>query len=65
MPAASDWRSAHTADMLMRLDQEQFAVEFPGETPPMAKITAIRRIASPPDRCRMMRAWRALRAVGG
>ena len=28
MPAASDWRSAHTADMLMRLDQEQFAVEF-------------------------------------
>ena len=28
MPAASDWRSARTADMLMRLDQEQFAVEF-------------------------------------
>ena len=28
MPAASDWRSAHTADMLMRLDQEQFAVAF-------------------------------------
>src|SRR4051794_41944384 len=28
MPAASDWRSAHTADMLMRLDREQFAVEF-------------------------------------
>lgn len=28
MPAASDWRSASTADTLMRLDQEQFAVEF-------------------------------------
>jgi hypothetical protein len=24
----SDWRSASTADTLMRLDQEQFAVEF-------------------------------------
>jgi len=28
MPAAPDWRSASTADTLMRLDQEQFAVEF-------------------------------------
>jgi hypothetical protein len=28
MPAAFDWRSPRTADMLMRLDQEQFAVEF-------------------------------------
>ena len=61
MPAASDWRSAHTGDSI----KNSLPSNFFGETPPMAKITAIRRIASPPDRCRMMRAWRALRAVGG
>jgi hypothetical protein len=28
MPVASDWRSASTANELMRLDRDQFAVEF-------------------------------------
>lgn len=28
MPPASDWRSASTAQKLMRLDRPQFAVEF-------------------------------------
>lgn len=28
MPAASDWRSTSTANKLMRLDRDQFAVEF-------------------------------------
>lgn len=28
MPPASDWRSARTAEKLMRLDRPQFAVEF-------------------------------------
>jgi len=38
MPAASDWRSAHTADMLMRLDQEQFAVEFLRRNPAYGEV---------------------------
>lgn len=28
MPPASDWRSASTAQKLMRLDRPQFAIEF-------------------------------------
>ncbi len=28
MPSIADWRSATAADQLMRLDQEQFAIEF-------------------------------------
>lgn len=36
MPAASDWRSASTADKLMQLDRDQFAVEFLRRNPAYA-----------------------------
>jgi hypothetical protein len=37
MPAASDWRSASTANELMRLDRDQFAVEFLRRNPAYAE----------------------------
>lgn len=37
MPAASDWRSASTADKLMELDRDQFAVEFLRRNPAYAE----------------------------
>lgn len=36
MQAASDWRSASTADKLMQLDRNQFAVEFLRRNPAYA-----------------------------
>lgn len=48
MPAASDWRSASTANELMRLDRDQFAVEFLRRNPTYAEDyrNTQRRIAS-------------------
>lgn len=37
MPVQYDWRSADAAEVLMRLDQEQFALEFLRRNPAYGK----------------------------
>ena len=66
MPAASDWRSASTANELMPNSIEiSLPSSFFDEIPSMLMTTAIHKITSRPVQCRKMPAWRASRANGG